>query len=599
MKEHLSFFISVAKGEGFMRRTRVLGIAPYAGMRVLMMECAASMPQLDLTIWVVNQRNGASSQACLSAQDADVILCASDDAEHFYRRTTLPIVEIECSAWDILRAIQQAGDTEKRFCLIGSPAFVQNAPFLTDAWCEAVDFRAVYALTDTAAALRSISAKPDTVILCDPTAHQVAQQMGIPALCVTYGRASVTAALRQAARIGQLVQQVNEKLLLTQSLLERYGGALLVYIKPGKVLFQQNTAHLPMEVHAAANRLSQSGADKHTFICQHILWHLERQPLQMDGAVYTVVTIRKDETAQHGVRFSSGKSELPSQALYGFVQRAVDEYASANAALLISGETGTGKSEAVKLFYARSHLHHSVFCDIDCARLDQDGWNYLLTPSVSPFWDSGIILWLHGFRALTDAQFNRLSNCLQDSDAERRNRLIFTLPAESGTLSLRRGQLLDRFSCITIELLPLRCCKQELPNIARLYLRELAPTPSAAPVLSQEAAQMLETYDWPGNRRQLARVLRKLSQVGAEGVIDEEEMRRALDEEAQLYISPNDMTLDALLHNRTLEEVNAFIVQRVLEQVDGNHTLAAQRLGISRTTLWRRMGRTNDQASSE
>lgn len=594
MKEHLSFFISIAKGEGSMRRTRVLGIVPYAGMRVLMLECAASIPQLDLTIWVASQRYGASFHARLSAEDADVILCASDDAEHLHRHTSLPIVEIECSAWDILRAIEQAGGAEKRFCLVGSPAFVQNAPFLTDALCEAVDFRAVYAPADTAAALRVFSAKQNTVILCDPTAHQVAQQMGMSALCVTYGRASITAALRQAARIGQLVQRVNEKLLLTQALLERYGGALLVYSKPGEVLLQQNAALLPLEVHAAANRLSQSGADKHTFICQHILWRLERQLIPLDGAVYTAISIRKDETAQHGVRFSNGKAELPSQALYGFVQRAVDEYASANAALLISGETGTGKSEAVKLFCARTHPRHSVFCDIDCARLDQDGWNYLLSPSVSPFWDSGIILWLHGFRALTDTQFNRLANCLQDSDAEHRNRLIFTLPAESGTLSLRRGQLLDRFSCIAIELLPLRCCKQELPNIARLYLRELAPTSSDAPTLSQEAAQLLETYDWPGNRRQLARVLRKLSQVGTEGVIDVEETRRALDEEAQLYIAPNDMTLDALLTNHTLEEVNTSIIERVLEQVDGNQTAAAQRLGISRTTLWRWLGRAKE-----
>ena len=96
-------------------------------------------------------------------------------------------------------------------------------------------------------------------------------------------------------------------------------------------------------------------------------------------------------------------------------------------------------------------------------------------------------------------------------------------------------------------------------------------------------AEMMCGFPWPGNTAQLKRVLHQLMTGCTEDVIQSGMIADALRRERAITPSPT----PALPLLGTLDEINCRIAREVLARERGNHTHAARRLGISRSTLWR------------
>ena len=81
----------------------------------------------------------------------------------------------------------------------------------------------------------------------------------------------------------------------------------------------------------------------------------------------------------------------------------------------------------------------------------------------------------------------------------------------------------------------------------------------------------------------------ELAVTGDGQMITAEEVRRVLRKERHIgAFSPQEENAGAPLDlNRTLSEISQDVAIRVIQETGGNHTTAAKRLGISRTTLWR------------
>ena len=100
---------------------------------------------------------------------------------------------------------------------------------------------------------------------------------------------------------------------------------------------------------------------------------------------------------------------------------------------------------------------------------------------------------------------------------------------------------------------------------------------------------LLQSFQWPHNYTQFRRVLGDLAVTAPRQVITAESVRELLRKERHMGVfSPHAENANAPLDlNRTLDEIDQDVAQRVVEETGGNQTAAAKRLGISRTTLWR------------
>ena len=137
-----------------------------------------------------------------------------------------------------------------------------------------------------------------------------------------------------------------------------------------------------------------------------------------------------------------------------------------------------------------------------------------------------------------------------------------------------REDLYYRLNVIDMRLPALKERTGDVPLLVNRYLREFG-----GKSVSPDAMRLLESYQWPGNVRELRNAVEKmcvLSSSGEIGVDDvPDEMKRVVT-----------MTLSV---SGTLGETEKAKILAVLEEVGGNRTKAAERLGISRRTIYRKL----------
>jgi PAS domain S-box-containing protein len=146
-----------------------------------------------------------------------------------------------------------------------------------------------------------------------------------------------------------------------------------------------------------------------------------------------------------------------------------------------------------------------------------------------------------------------------------------------------RRDLFYRLNVVPITIPPLRERRDEIESLAARLMTELARRPGLQAVrLTQGAARALRGYDWPGNIRELRNALERALILGRGADIDVEHLPAELRSERAASMTPEGAAT-------SLSDLERDAILRVLDEVGGNRTRAAERLGISRSTLKRRL----------
>ncbi len=108
--------------------------------------------------------------------------------------------------------------------------------------------------------------------------------------------------------------------------------------------------------------------------------------------------------------------------------------------------------------------------------------------------------------------------------------------------------------------------------------------------ISQDALAGLTNQDWPGNIRQLENVVERLVVLCKTDIIDTETVVEVMGESPNFSIAKHsNLKPQTELDSGLLENVETEMIRKILKETKGNRTLAAEKLGISVTTLWRRL----------
>ena len=154
-----------------------------------------------------------------------------------------------------------------------------------------------------------------------------------------------------------------------------------------------------------------------------------------------------------------------------------------------------------------------------------------------------------------------------------------------------REDLFYRLRVIEIEVPPLRERKDDILPLARCFVGEMAEK-LKLPSLRLDATVIdyLQAYNWPGNVRELENAIEHAAVLSTEGLILPEHFPPSVTQ-------PGDVLARASASPTwTLAQVEAAHIQAVVEMTEGNRTRAAKALGISPTTLWRKL---KDQPSRQ
>lgn len=133
---------------------------------------------------------------------------------------------------------------------------------------------------------------------------------------------------------------------------------------------------------------------------------------------------------------------------------------------------------------------------------------------------------------------------------------------------------------------PLSARREDIPLLAQHFLERAAPLMGrAVRGFSETALSLLKAYDYPGNVRELENIVERGVALSTGEVL----------EAAHLPEDLRELTVRAFRRREgrvlSLEEQERDYINWVLDEANGNQTLAAQMLGIDRVSLWRKLKR--------
>ncbi len=329
-----------------------------------------------------------------------------------------------------------------------------------------------------------------------------------------------------------------------------------------------------------------------------------------------VARLRKEVARPYRFENIIGKSP-PMQDVFALIRR----LSTSGVNVLITGESGTGKELVARALHFNSPRAKKQFVAVNCAAIpDTLLESELFGYKRGAFTDArndragmfieadGGTIFLDEIGDLTPPLQAKLLRVLQEKEvrplgAARSEKVdVRVLSATNRDLVQRmaegafREDLFYRLNVIEVVLPPLRDRAEDVLPLADHFLTEAAKrTGKRIANFTQPALKILLAYPWPGNVRELENVVERAVALAESDQIGPDDLPQQVRERRS-----TDVLAAALARGLTLAELEREYINRVLVAEGGNKTRAAQRLGLDRKTLYRKLeeyGRPGDADS--
>jgi DNA-binding NtrC family response regulator len=312
------------------------------------------------------------------------------------------------------------------------------------------------------------------------------------------------------------------------------------------------------------------------------------------------------ESENLALRRDGAPQLLAESAAMQPILRLMERIGPSDANALVTGEHGTGKEVVAAWLHAASPRAARPMVTVNLGGLSEGVFeSELFGHTKGAFTDAktdrvgrfeladGGTLFLDEIANLSMAQQAKLLRVLQEGEFERvgssRSRRVDVRIIAATNADVRaevaagrfREDLFFRLNTVEIHLPPLRERRDDIPLLAGHFLKQFAaryrrPVTTFTP----DGMRALLAYSWPGNVRELAHAVERATLL-AEGTA----------------VTAADLSFRAVtdaapkLDEMSLEEVERALITKALARHDGNVSLAAQALGLSRSALYRRLQR--------
>ncbi|SMO69140.1 DNA-binding transcriptional response regulator, NtrC family, contains REC, AAA-type ATPase, and a Fis-type DNA-binding domains [Saccharicrinis carchari] len=282
-----------------------------------------------------------------------------------------------------------------------------------------------------------------------------------------------------------------------------------------------------------------------------------------------------------------------------------DEILQKNANVLLIGEKGTGRETVARVLHKKSAQKNEAFINFNLCNPDRDQTEgYILgyvkgafahaktdRPGCLEMAHKGT-LFIDDPTKLPQSMQSTLSTVIKNGELTRMGSkrpipidltLMFALeklPKQQGHETHYSLSLLNNSNTVKIELPPLRQRIEDIPLLADHFMNIFSRKYEKVAKLSKGAMSKLLRYRWPGNVQELKLVLERAVILSEKQILNEENIQLSL---------PDNSTSNFEIETYNLEDAEKSIIQTVLLINQGNISKAAIQLGLTRTSLYRRI----------
>lgn len=599
----------------------------------------------DITETIKKWENGSAVEALVTGETI---------APRLQGKTVLPLVTVQTSGYEMMAALSKAKQVGQRVILaeydyLSSRVDISGLASLLDLQVEFLLFR------DKAQLVESLYRKRDSVdavVGTAVTAVEIAGEVGLPAFMVQCDRSFIKDALEKAAQISK-IRRGNARLCRSiKAILKNAYDGILVVDENGKVALFNPVAEKitglsvdkvlgePVNQVKEINQVCRvllgdgSATTREMMQTECLSFMVNRVPVTPENNIGLVITFqaadrikqndlkaRKDLNRQGFVaqyRFSDivGRSAMIEETV-----REARKYTRSDAALLITGESGTGKELFAQSIHNESSRRNGPFVAINCAALPESlleselfGYEEGAFTGARKGGKQGLFAIAHGGTIFLD-EIGDLSPSLQ----ARLLRVLQqkevmpvggqrVLPVNVRVISatnrnlqeaVERGDfrvdLFYRLNVLHLHIPPLRMRMEDLPLLFKHIFQHLAGADRLRELyLEDHLLEELKGYLWPGNIRELEGFVERYIALGEEDTVNHVTFRSLLKKMKQ-----NNQVEKSLHNNQVLlvklgemEDMEHQIIEQAMEMVGGSKGELAKMLGLSRTTLWKKLKKT-------
>lgn len=320
---------------------------------------------------------------------------------------------------------------------------------------------------------------------------------------------------------------------------------------------------------------------------------------------------------QHEAQLSDFEQSLMQELLGGSpaMQRVIEllrKVSPTDSTVLLLGESGTGKDLLANTVHRLSTRRERPFVAVNCAALPETLLESELfghvqgaftgaqhdkrglfeeadegTIFLDEIGDMALVTQAKLLRVLQNGEVRRVG----DTRTQRVNVRVIAATNQNLEDAVRekrfREDLYFRLNVVTIRIPPLRDRGDSLPRLVQYFLaRANQAFGRQVQRIDDAAMALLTSYPYPGNVRELESIM-KHAVIMAEGeAIRVRDLPDPVQQTRPALLALPPSTGDTI---PTIDEMEADLIRRALDTLNGNQTEAATKLGISRSTLWRKM----------
>ena len=284
--------------------------------------------------------------------------------------------------------------------------------------------------------------------------------------------------------------------------------------------------------------------------------------------------------------------------------------AETDSSVLVLGESGTGKEVVARLIHFRSHRASGPFVTVNCSAIPETlleselfghkkgaftGALYMKRGSfelanggtlfLDEIGDMKLEMQAKILRALEEREVKKVGS---EEETPVDVRVIAATNKDLGEevkAGHFREDLFYRLNVVQIGIPPLRERKEDIPLLARHFLKVFSTEMKKAVAdFSEEALNFLVGYDWPGNVRELKNAVERAVIFAGPG-----ELIRASHFPPQMRVEVERSRPSPSREFKDLRTMEMSYIKEVLDACGGNKAKAAEILGVSPSTLWRKL----------
>jgi len=574
----------------------------------------------------------------------EVVISRAGTAKAIKSVIDLPIVNNDSTHFDIMQAFIRAKQLGDKICFITYPE--EGFTFAFDEIFETLGFKVhILPYRNKDEMIQQVKEARklgmEVIVGGGIRVRELAQSYGMKSMYITLGKRSIKRALILADKIAKDRVIMKERAEKFNSVIQMSEEGILMINQKGAIETFNATAEQIFGVQAAdligknekeitnhkllqvLNRIK----NKHghgSFTIRELIVTYESVIVGHER-VGTVITLREFSKIQK--LESKVRRELVSKGLtakFAFddiihcsknmedVIETAKEYAMTDSTVLIIGESGTGKELIAQAIHNSSSRQDGPFVAVNLAALPES----LLESELFGYADGAFTgatkggrqgyfelahkgtIFLDEIGEIPPHIQTRLLRVLQEKEVLRvggdriipvdirvvaaTNQKLWELVKEGKF----RADLYFRLSVLHLRVPPLRKRREDIPVLVDYFLRKFGSNNSFAD-FPKELQNFFLSYPWPGNIRQLENLVERLFlRVKTEKDIPQfiEDSLRETEEDMEVQ-DENVM----MINYGTMEDIEKQVIKQMLERYDNNRTLVAELLGISRTTIWKKI----------